>query len=209
MPRPVTETAYGPWQPFEPDETARVLAGLTVPWWIGGGFAIEAFVGRSFRPHGDVDVGLFRADQLAMRRHLSRFDVQAADPPGTLRPWREGETLPANVHDIWVRERPDGPWRFQLMIDERDGDDWVYRRDARIRRSVPTITWRRDGIAYLAPEIQLLYKSKGLRAKDRLDFATALPLLDARQREWLRASLTTVNPDHEWLARMRVSARSE
>ncbi len=35
---------------------------------------------------------------------------------------------------------------------------------------------------YLAPEIQLFYKAKGLRPKDELDFARTLPTLDQQRR---------------------------
>ncbi len=155
-----TETPWGPWEPFTPAEASRVLGRLSIPWWIGGGLALEAFVGRAWRDHGDLDVGLFRADQAEVRDHLLGWDVACADPPGTLRPWPRGETLGERVHDVWVRERPDAPWRFQVMLDERDGEDWVFRRDARIRRPVASLTWAMDGVRYLTPEVQILYKAK-------------------------------------------------
>ncbi|MFI7610589.1 hypothetical protein ACIBP6_05040 [Nonomuraea terrae] len=68
-----------------------------------------------------------RRDQLAVRRLLDGWDAHVA-LDGTLRPWEAGETLPAQTHDIWVREHPGGPWRFQLMLDETDGEQWVCRR---------------------------------------------------------------------------------
>ncbi|MFI6500277.1 hypothetical protein [Nonomuraea typhae] len=35
--------------------------------------------------------------------------------------------LPERAHDIWAREHSGGPWRFQLMLDEAEGEEWVYR----------------------------------------------------------------------------------
>ncbi|GAA0974427.1 hypothetical protein GCM10009562_15690 [Nocardioides aquaticus] len=35
----------------------------------------------------------------------------------------------------------------------------------------------------------MLYRAKGLRPKDELDFENTLPYLDDRRREWLRDSL--------------------
>jgi hypothetical protein len=197
--RASTRTPWGPWQPFTTDEVLAVLRGVGVPWWFGGGLALEAFVGTPWRDHGDVDVGFFRDDQAALREHLRAWDVRCADPPGTLRPWEVGKSLRARVHDVWVREGPDAPWRFQLMVDEHDGDEWVFRRDARIRRPVATLTWSRSDARHLAPDVQLLYKAKGLRPKDHEDFRRTLPHLDALQRGWLHTALATVHPGHPWL----------
>lgn len=51
----------------------------------------------------------------------------------------------------------------------------------------------------LAPEVQLLYKSKQPRPKDQADFEAVLPSLTGGQREWLRAALTIVSAGHPWL----------
>jgi len=50
---------------------------------------------------------LLRRDRLAVQRALPGWQWQAADPPGTFRPWRQGEHLSAGVHDIWCRPGPD------------------------------------------------------------------------------------------------------
>jgi len=59
-----------------------------------------------------------------------------------------------------------------------------------------------DGIPYLAPEIQLFYKAKGLRPKDEEDFVRTLPALDGKRREWLAQSLALVHPGHAWLKKL-------
>jgi hypothetical protein len=56
-----------------------------------------------------------------------------------------------------------------------------------------------DGIPYLAPEIQLLYKAKEPRSKDEADFASTLPYLNRESRQWLVQALTVVHPNHPWL----------
>lgn len=195
----MAETSWGAWDPMTPLEVAGLLTGLDARWWIAGGYAIEAFSSKAFRDHGDVDVGLLGRDQLAAQRHLAGWDLHAADPPGTLRPWRPGESLKLGVHDIWARRGPGQPWRFQLLLNEADGEDWVYRRDPRIRRALCALVWRRDGIPYLAPEVQLLFKAKAPRAKDEADFEAALPLLDGVQREWLSDALALTEPTSPWL----------
>jgi hypothetical protein len=111
------------------------------------------------------------------------------------------EDLPEHVHDVWLRREPGSPWAFQFMIDDTDGDDWIYRRDDRIRRTVASLSGPASspGCQVLAPEIQLLYKSKGLRSKDRSDFSAVLPELDEPRRGWLRRALSLTSPEHAWL----------
>jgi hypothetical protein len=179
-------------------------------WWIAGGWAIDLHRGRQSRPHADVDVLFLRADQSAVQRHLAGWDLQAADPPGTLRPWSEGEHLPLGIHDIWCRRSPSSPWSMQLMIDDAQDGAWVYRRDSRIRRPVAEL----DGPAsnadhrVLSPDVQLLYKSLNPRAKDEADFRAIVEHLNSSQRRWLSESLTVITPVHAWLAVLEDAAIS-
>ncbi len=169
---------------------------------MGGGYAIEMAVGHSFREHGDVDIGMLRRDHLAVRDFLADWDCHAADPPGQLRPWPVGESLPPHVHDIWVRELGGDAWRFQLMLDESDGDTWVYRRNDRIRRPLAEVIGSNSHPPRVTPEVQLLYKARGLRPKDEQDFLEALPVLNPVQRRWLRGALELEFGSHPWMARL-------
>ena len=198
------ETLWGLWDPLSPRALADVLTPMQVPWWIAGGYALEAFAGHSWREHDDIDAALARDDQATLRKALADWDVHVADPPGTLRPWPIDEHLDPTIHDIWVRHDERGPWKFQLMLDERDGSDWVFRRDANIRMPFERLTWQRgDGLRFVQPEVQLLYKSRGRRAKDELDFQVVLPLLEPGRREWLASSLEVTDPVNPWLAEIR------
>ncbi|MBN9514318.1 MAG: amino acid transporter [Alphaproteobacteria bacterium] len=183
-----------------PQEVASAFASATFPWWIAGGYAIEHFVGRPLRPHGDIDILLLRADHAAARALLARWDCWMADPPGTLRPWREGDALPPHVSDVWCRE-PGGPWRFQLMFDDSEGVFWRSRRCAAVTRPISELGTRDSkGIPFLASEVQLFYKAKMPRPRDEVDFAAAWPLLSAPQKTWLRqAIIAAYGPDNLWL----------
>ena len=87
-----------------------------------------------------------------------------------------------------------------MIVDAVD-DTWVYRRDPRIRRPLAEL----DGPAsdasrrVLAPEVQLLHKSKAPRAKDESDFAAMAAELAPSQRAWLADALALTSPDHPWL----------
>ena len=193
-----------PWQPLTIDAVMHLFRDAPFPWWVAGGQAIELAVGEPIRSHDDVDVLILRRDHLAARELLAEWDCWVADPPGTLRSWPVGETLQEASHDIWCRETPEAPWRFQLMLDESDegGTHWRSRRDPRITRPVADIGHRTGaGVPYLRPEIQLFYKAKGRRPKDEIDFSAALPLLGMAERGWLQDAITlTSGVEHPWLS---------
>ncbi|HEV2529649.1 MAG TPA: hypothetical protein VGT61_14470 [Thermomicrobiales bacterium] len=194
----------GAWESLSVAEIEELFRDIAVPWWIAGGHAIDLAAGWTTRDHADIDVLILRRDHLAVHEHLSTWDCYAADPPGSLRRWSTGEPLPDHVHDVWSRADPDDRWRFQLMVDESDGDGWYSRRDRRITRRLTDIgATSADGVPYLRPEIQLFYKSRGRRPKDEADLITALPLLDAGATGWLREAIRlTAGDDHPWLARI-------
>jgi hypothetical protein len=194
----------GPWEPAQPAQAAEIFSAMACPWWIAGGYAIELAVGRPVRDHGDIDVMVLRRDQLHIQQALHGWEWWAADPPGTLRPWRPGERLRAGIHDIWCRPDPRQPWRIQVMIDESGDGDWISRRDPGIRRPLASIgRTSSNGIPYLAPEIQLFYKAANPRPKDETDFTAVLPFLAEAQRQWLSNALARTFGEHPWRDRIR------
>lgn len=90
------------------------------------------------------------------------------------------------------------------MFDDAEDDQWVYRRDTRIRRPVADLGGPASNAEHrvLSPEVQLLYKSADPREKDEADFQALLADLGASQRRWLREALAVASPLHPWLARL-------
>ncbi len=151
-----------------------------------GGWALDLFLGEETREHEDIDVQVPRRDQQTIRSLLDVGDVQAAYPTThpdawPFRAWEAGTVLSPVVHDVWCRPSQADPWALQLMLAETDGDHWLFRRDARLTRSLATVGRRtKNGIPYLVPELQLLYKAKEPRPKDEADFARIAPFLIQR-----------------------------
>jgi hypothetical protein len=177
----------------------RLLAGVDAPWWIAGGWALEMFRGTGTRAHTDLDVGVLRRDISTVLERLSGWEIFEAKGGQLTR--LASRALPrTDVYALWGRPTADDPWSIELMLDEADGDMWVYRRDPRIRRSfATTIRQGVDGICYLAPEVQLLYKSRATREQDDADFAQTWPLLSDDARGWLYRALELVAPRHQWV----------
>lgn len=182
------------------------MKGLSVPWWIAGGWAIDLFVGRQTRPHGDCDIVVLRKDQIAVQRHLQGWQLYAADTSWGLRPCSADEFLPQRIHDIWCRRGWKEPWAFQLMLAEDLRDEWVFRRNPQIGGQISKLgTTDEQGIPYLVPEIQLLYKACPIPSdKDEADFAIATPLLGDSAGAWLLTALTQLYPaGHTWIEELR------
>lgn len=186
----------GPWQPLGPDEVLRLLTRFPARWWISGGHALELHVGRSWRTHEDTDVSVLRHDSAALREALGDWDIHVASA-GTLSPWTGSTALAeGNQNNLWCRRSPDRPWCLDVTIGDGNEDVWIYRRDPALRvRWDDAVLRSEEGIPYLAPELQLLFKSKHVRPKDDLDAAEMIPELSEARRLRLGQLLPD---DHRW-----------
>lgn len=192
----MADVELGPWEPLAVELVAEAFEAAPFRWWFSGGQALELHLGRSWRDHDDIDVGVLRTELAAVYALLWRWDVHVA-AAGHLTPWR-GEALTTDRHEnnLWCRLTATGPWVLDVTIGEGARHTWIYRRDPTIQ-----LDWDRavlhtvDGLPYLAPELQLLYKSKEPRPKDDVDASHVIPALDVRRREWLVHLLAA---DHPW-----------
>ncbi|HVE91333.1 MAG TPA: hypothetical protein VNE62_03385 [Actinomycetota bacterium] len=193
---------YGSWLHPTPSEIAGILEGVPVPWWIVGGWAMEAYTG-STRPHEDTDVAIMRGDLAAVLKHLLPEFCVWSNLSGTIRPLQGPEGLLEGCRQIWVRKDGMSPWLFDLLLTPHQGDVWISIRDDRIRLPLEDCVFSGDGgILYLRPEIVLHLKARLSRSKDDQDLAAALPLLDEEARRWLGEVVERENASHPWLKRI-------
>jgi hypothetical protein len=189
----------GAWYAADPERAATWLDQLTVPWWIAGGWALDLFLNDASRVHTDLDVGVLRRDigvVLAALQDWEHFEAR----DGKLTRLTIGAVPRVDVHSLWSRPIGAVNWALEFMLDESDGEFWVFRRAPSIRRPLSTLSHLgSSGIRYLAPEIQLLYKAKAYRPTGQADFDRIVPKLDAAARSWLRDSLVKTLPGHSWL----------
>ncbi|WP_231263205.1 nucleotidyltransferase domain-containing protein [Nocardioides alpinus] len=193
---------YGPWLPRTPRDVATLMQGYGGPWWIAGGWAVEAFTGVP-RDHDDVDPSIPRGDVAALRDHLrGRLDVWQADD-GLLRPMvEETDTISDTCENLWLRPSGADPWEYDVILMHATPTTWTFKRDARISLPLSEILWVSGGITYLRPEVQLLHKARAVRPKDQVDFDVCAPLLADEGRSWLRGALALAHPGHPWLRRL-------
>ena len=192
------------WQPLSPQELKETVRDLKCQWSIAGGWAIDLFLGKQTRNHEDIDLIVKREDQFEVQNVLEDWELWVADPPGSLRPWKKSEYIGKGLQDVWCRRTKHDPWAIQVMLYDVENNYWIFKREESIRKNLQdALIQSRDGFSILAPEVQLLYKSKALRAKDRADFESALPALNSEQKSWLKETLRKVYQGrHEWIGRL-------
>lgn len=208
------------------------------PYYVCGGFALELFVGKTMRPHSDLDISVFHENKRDVVVLLQRdgWDVYkrvfepgsmggitpiadandskmdeirviwAIKPGSHLVPKaREGET---DIFDFEILSHAQTDHNFvEIVLDHRDGDEFVCGKDKNITRKLDKAILHKDGVPYMAPEVVLFLKSPQIyltheihREKTPADFKAIMPLLPDESRLWLMDALDKAYPDgYGWL----------
>ena len=197
LPKSDFERIYGPQLAWTPSEARDLLTGLTVPWWVAGGWALEAFTGVS-REHEDIDLSVLRRDLEAVRRCLeSDWHLWSASEQGLMH-LSPGRALPDHAEQVWVRRHALAPWRGEFVLNPDVAGRWQFKREPSLVMTIEEATWERDGIRYLRPELALAHKVRTSRPKDDADLLAALPLLGRDERAWLAGFVDRHAPTHPW-----------
>ena len=174
-----------------------LMADFEKPWFFAGGWAIDIFIGEETREHEDIEIAVFRKDQLRLKNYLKGWELKKVIKGG-FHSW-DHEFLDLPIHEIHAANPVNGE-KIEILLNETDEGEWKFRRDLRIsypHNSISAVS--KKGIPYLNPDIVLLYKAKNTREKDHLDFHAVKEYLDDEKKTRLRNALETHEPDHEWL----------
>ncbi|MPZ50806.1 MAG: hypothetical protein GEU75_16155 [Dehalococcoidia bacterium] len=149
-----------------PEPVARVaetMSGFDHTWFLCGGWAVDAWIGRQTRDHHDIDIAVFADELDAVAAHFPGWRLIAHDQvaPDDSEPW-DGRPLefPAHIH----AQLEDGTNpNLEFCINERLGHDWIFSREPRITMDLgrcgqnsgwglPTLVPRRPS-SFIRPEI--------------------------------------------------------
>ncbi|USK56031.1 hypothetical protein LIS82_05865 [Cytobacillus solani] len=188
----------GIYMSFEQCESmTSFMAGFNKTWFFAGGWAIDLFIGKETREHNDIELALFRKDQLNLKDYLKEWEFKKVSK-GKFQTW-ENEFLELPIHEIHAWNKLNGD-KIEVLLNETKDNDWKFRRDLRISSPLDSVwSYSETGIPYLNPEIVLLYKAKNTREKDNQDFMTVKDYLDNEKKQWLRYALELHEPEHKWL----------
>ena len=196
-------STYGPWEPMEPSAFAKEMRDFERPWWVVGGWAIEAATGYR-REHEDTDVSILACDVPAFVEFMAgRWHVWN-NVGGVLHPLGDRwPTVEDPASQLWIRADAISPWILDMPLTPDADGLWTHKFLPDHVAAVEDVTWSDDdGIRYLLPEIVLTYKARLQRPKDEPDFEATLPVLGELRRAWMRNALSILVPDHPWIERL-------
>lgn len=208
-----------------PDDVARicdVMSTYPAPWALCGGWAVDAWLGKHSREHGDIDLAVFVEDQRALHDHLSGWQMlghdeawEAVGGVGANNRWWDGTRhlgVPSHIHarpperagavpENGIATLEDG-FLLDIQMNNRTAEAWHLHAEPEITlafdSAIQTSPW---GIPTASPEVLLFYKAQDLRRRDKTDFAALLPLLTPEQRAWIHKAISTLG--HPWEKELR------
>jgi hypothetical protein len=77
---------YGDWDPLTPVELRDLMAGYPEPWWVVGGWSVEAFTGVP-RFHEDIDLVVYTEHVPQLREQLGGVFHLWSNDGGTPPSW--------------------------------------------------------------------------------------------------------------------------
>jgi hypothetical protein len=183
-----------------PSAVADLFRGAPFRWWDAGGWSLDDPAAPA-RQHEDTDVCVLARDLDAVRVWLADWHLWEAH--GGLTPLLPGEEARPGRQQWWIRRDAWSPWVLDVLHNPSDGEDWLYKRDGRVRRPLDEVVrLGSDGVPYEVPEVTLLHKAPHARDKDVADLDRVWPTLDPSAQRWLRGAVALAHPDSSYLDRL-------
>ena len=196
-------------------------------WAVCGGFALDLFLDRNIRTHGDMDICVLEENRETMKAYVLNkgWRVYEFRGQGKVRPLEHGIDSDTGRNLMCVNDGCDlvkfypceeagmlyhqffhtGMKQFhylELLFNSVCDGYLILNRKSGLRRELSKAFLLRNGIPYLAPEIALLYKASDFQNPAyQLDFKETFPYLNDEQRDWFLSGMKLLFPDgHTWIA---------
>lgn len=204
-----------------------MLRGQAFEYAFCGGWAIDLFLGYESRKHGDIDIHAYWADRDAIILHMQSLGFEAYEMLGGGKAHRitdvnDQRRIKRNIFCCkqdcelvqlskteeagvcFVDFQHTGQTRLdfiEFLFNHKSAHALLYARNHVIKRELSKAILSNNGMAYLAPEICLLYKSTDIQREGyQQDYERAISKMDGEQKQWLNAALHAMYPGgHKWL----------
>jgi hypothetical protein len=213
-------------QPQLLEELKAFMALSNFPWAVCGGFALDLFLGKNIRTHGDMDICVFEKDRESIKKYaLDRgWRVYEFRGQGKVRPLESDLPSDAGRNLMCVRNGCDivkfypceeegmlyhrffhtGMKEFhylEFLFNSVWGEYLVLDQRNGVKRELQKAILNCGGFPCLAPEIVLLYKATDFTNPGyQLDFDETVHCLSEEQRTWFLREMKRLYPNgHAWI----------
>jgi hypothetical protein len=192
-----------------------------------GGFALELFLNKAIRKHGDIDVSAFWCDRDKIILYMQSLGWNVYEMRGgglahhiiniadqikakrnifcfkddcelvTLAPASE-----PNMYNLYFDHSGQTKLNFiEFLFNDSESGNFLYSRNNEISLTLDKAILYSNNFPYLAPELVLLYKSSDTeRDGYQKDFDSTFFEMSDVQRAWLYNALKVMFPTgHKWL----------
>jgi len=165
------------WKAFSLDDLLKLLDGFD-RWFLDGGVALDHFLGRSSRTHGDIDIGVLSRDFEALLVFLIERGLEVYDACHELKQ----VNLPGSSeksYNYWVADGKH--YKVQVLVYEAEKNLVVFRRNPAMTWPLETFALTIKGVRVVNPLVIYAYKvtTRSPEPKDFADVASLLRLVSS------------------------------
>lgn len=207
-------------------ETKLLLSSGDFEYSFCGGYAIELFLNKEIRTHGDIDVSVYwnDRDKIILYMKSLGWDVYEMcgngmahminDINNQMRIKRNIFCIKDNCELVNLNPQSKNEMYYlefnhsgqtklnfvEFLFNDRTETDFLYARNTKLTRCLSKAILISNNISFLAPELILLYKSTDIEREGyQLDYEEAICSMDFEQKQWLLNALVTMYPEgHPW-----------
>ena len=205
-----------------------LLKGNGFDYSICGGFALDLFLGKTVRKHGDIDICVYQEDRAKIIDyminigwnvyefcgngiiHLLSSGSDSVHIGNLMCVYDDCELLTTNITDkknyfhhnflsIGITKLN----YMEFLFNDRHNGKTIFDKDFNVERDTGKAFLKLNGLKYLAPEIILYFKANNPELKNNIDFDTTVNFLNDDQKTWLKQSVIRKHGDnHFWLSKI-------
>ncbi|GHV06073.1 hypothetical protein FACS1894217_04060 [Clostridia bacterium] len=192
-----------------------------------GGYAIELFLNKTVRNHGDIDVSVFWQDRDRIILYMQSLGWQVFEMCGggmahritnvadqrkikrNIFCFKDNCELvalsPAEESDMFRLDFDHSGQSklnfIEFLFNDKNDENFLYARNPAVALPMNKAIMQYGELPYLAPELILLYKSTDTEREGyQQDFDVTFPEMNDEQRYWLLSALKEMYPDgHKWI----------
>jgi hypothetical protein len=177
---------------FEPCMKIKsIMDKFGYPWFIAGEWAIDLFLNDETQVHNDIEIGIYRKNQMQLFRFFDKQRKYYIDNRNTFgkhekHEWNK-EYLQFPIHEIYIRYEES---EIEVLLNEKDSDNWIYGKNSKVRLDEKkVIQFTENEIPYLCPEIILFQKIEDIGIKAIDNTSKIIIKMNDSQRNWLMENI--------------------